>query len=370
MTYNTPEVNLEIEKIPSGLDNPDLPLLIAGPCSAESEEQVMDVARQLKATKRISIFRAGVWKPRTRPNMFEGVGKVALEWLQNVKTETGLRVATEVATTEHVEQALKYGIDVLWVGTRTATNPFSIQAIADALAGTNATVLVKNPLSPDVQLWIGALERINRAGIKQLAAIHRGFASIEKTIFRNAPMWNIPIELKAACPNLPIICDPSHICGNTELIPMVAQKALDMDMDGLMIECHNKPECALSDAKQQLTPVQYQQLITSLILRKPTLNQSVDNVLNVLRKEIDEFDDEMIHKLALRMKTVEKIGEYKLENDITILQMNRWKDILEQRITQGELMGLNKSFLKQFLELIHQESINIQTNIMNKKNED
>lgn len=367
MTYTGAKIDLTIEPIENCLENPDWPLLIAGPCSAESEEQVMEIARQLKDTKRISAFRAGIWKPRTRPNMFEGVGKIGLTWLQNVKRETGLRIATEVATAEHVEDALKHDVDILWIGARTSANPFSVQAIADALKGTDVIVMVKNPVNPDVQLWIGALERINRAGVNRLAAIHRGFSSHEKSVFRNAPMWNIPIELKAACPQLPIICDPSHICGNAELIAMIAQKALDMDMDGLMIESHNNPSCALSDAKQQITPATYGSMIYDLILRSATAMSAADagNKLNQLRKEIDGFDDEVIQKLSLRMQAVEKIGKYKRDNNLTILQMTRWGDIVRQRIALGQALGLSEDFIKKLLDLIHQESINIQTDIMN-----
>lgn len=366
MTYSIPKVSLPLSLIDNGFENPDWPLLIAGPCSAESEEQLLETARKLLATKRISAFRAGIWKPRTRPNMFEGVGEVGLEWLQTVKRETGLRTATEVASPEHVEQALKYGVDMLWLGARTSANPFSVQAIADALQGTDVAVLVKNPVNPDVQLWLGALERISRAGITRLAAIHRGFSSHEKSVFRNAPMWSIPIELKATCPNLPIICDPSHICGATELIPMIAQKALDLDMDGLMVESHNNPSCARSDAKQQLTPSQYEQMIHGLMLRSTTPMATPDagDLLNQLRKEIDMLDDEMIQRLSLRMKVVAKIAEYKKEHSITVLQMNRWSDIVYQRVQLGQAMGLSEEFMKKMFDLIHQESINKQVEVM------
>ncbi|MDR1056925.1 MAG: bifunctional 3-deoxy-7-phosphoheptulonate synthase/chorismate mutase type II [Prevotellaceae bacterium] len=370
MTYTGTQIELDLEKIENRLEKPDWPLLIAGPCSAESEEQLMDTAVQLMNTKRVSIYRAGLWKPRTRPNMFEGVGKVGLPWLLNVKKQTGLQVATEVATPEHVELALKHDIDVLWIGARTSVNPFSVQAIADALKGTNATVLVKNPVNPDLQLWIGALERINRVGIKRLAAVHRGFSSHEKTVFRNAPMWNIPIELKAACPGLPVICDPSHICGNAGLIPMLAQKALDMDMAGLMIECHNKPECAMSDAGQQLLPTQYGNMIRNLILRSASpAGDAADagGLLRQLREEIDVFDDELIQKLSLRMQAVAKIGRYKRDNNISILQLHRWSELVRRRIDLGQALGLSEDFLKKLLDLIHQESINIQVEIMNKE---
>jgi chorismate mutase len=359
-------IRFNIEKIDTALDDSTLPLLIAGPCSAESEEQLMETAVNLAASKRISAFRAGVWKPRTRPNMFEGFGKQALLWLQNVKKTTGLRIATEAATAEHVELALKYNVDILWIGARTSVNPFLVQTIADALRGTNVIVLVKNPVNPDIQLWIGALERINNAGIKRLAAVHRGFSSYEKSMYRNMPMWNIPVELKIICPELPVICDPSHICGNTELIAMVAQKALDMEMDGLMVECHNNPSKALSDASQQLTPEEYNNIINSLVLRSENIADIYENeALELLRSKIDDLDNELIHKLSLRMDAAAKIGEYKRDNNITILQISRWHNIINQRIALGKSLGLNENFLKQLLDLIHQEAIDIQNKIMN-----
>jgi len=366
MTYSGVKVEIEVEKIPNNLENEHWPLLIAGPCSAESEEQLVDTAKKLSATKRISIFRAGIWKPRTRPNAFEGIGVKGLPWLQQVKKETGLRIATEVANAEHVELALKYGVDMLWIGARTSANPFSVQEIADSLKGTDVAVLIKNPVNPDTELWIGALERISKAGIKKLGAIHRGFSSHEKSVFRNAPMWNIPIELKAACPNLPIICDPSHICGNTELIPFISQKALDMDLNGLMIEVHNNPSCALSDAKQQLVPEKYGELIYNLLLRTSApMSGDGQSELMKLRENIDMLDDEIIQKLSLRMEVSHKIGKYKQDHNITILQMNRWNDIVSQRINMAKAMGLNGDFIRKYLDLIHQESINIQTAIMN-----
>jgi chorismate mutase len=367
MTYTGAKVELEIEKIPTELENPEWPLLIAGPCSAESEEQLIDTARRLIATKRISVFRAGIWKPRTRPNSFEGIGVKGLTWMQTVKKETGLRIATEVANAEHVELALKYGVDILWIGARTSANPFSVQEIADSLKGVDVAVLIKNPVNPDTELWIGALERINKAGVKKLAAIHRGFSSHEKSVFRNAPMWNIPIELKSACPELPIICDPSHICGNTELIPFISQKALDMGIDGLMIESHNNPPSAWSDAKQQLLPEQYGELIYSLLLRSVSMKGEAQTILSELRNDIDRLDDEIIQKLSLRMKISGKIGQYKKENNVTILQMDRWKNIVNNRINVGKAMGLSENFLKQYLDLVHQESINVQSNVMNEK---
>ena len=366
MTYTGAKVEIEVENIPNNLENPDWPLLIAGPCSAESEEQLIDIAKRLVATKRVSMFRAGIWKPRTRPNAFEGVGVKGLPWMQTVKKETGLRIATEVANAEHAELALKYGVDMLWIGARTSANPFSVQEIADSLKGTDVAVFVKNPVNPDTELWIGALERISKAGIKKIGAIHRGFSSHEKSVFRNAPMWNIPIELRAACPQLPIICDPSHITGNAELIPFISQKALDMNANGLMIEVHNNPSCAWSDAKQQITPEQYGELIYSLLLRYVSpMSGDAQTKLAKLREEIDHLDDEIIQKLSLRMEISAKIGLYKKENNVTILQMNRWNDIVSQRINMGKAMGLSEYFLKKYLDLVHQESINIQSNIMN-----
>jgi chorismate mutase len=368
MAYIGVKTDIETEHIPNELENPDWPLLIAGPCSAESEEQLMETALKLKATGRVSVFRAGIWKPRTRPNSFEGIGVKGLPWMQTVKKETGLRIATEVANAEHVELALKYGVDLLWIGARTSANPFSVQEIADAVRGTDVAVLVKNPVNPDTELWIGALERISKAGIKKLAAIHRGFSSHEKSVFRNAPMWSIPIELKSACPQLPVFCDPSHICGNTELIPFISQKALDMDVKGLMIEVHCNPSCAWSDAKQQLTPEQYGAMIYGLLLRSvsPPMQGEAQTALSKLRSDIDALDDEIIQKLALRMKISEKIGQYKKENNITILQMSRWNSLLESRINMGKAMGLNEDFIKKYLDLIHQESINVQSIVMNR----
>ncbi|MDR0560529.1 MAG: bifunctional 3-deoxy-7-phosphoheptulonate synthase/chorismate mutase type II [Prevotellaceae bacterium] len=370
MSYTGTKVEIDIERIPNCLENPAWPLLIAGPCSAESEEQLIDTALKLKATKRISIFRAGIWKPRTRPNSFEGIGVKGLPWMQTVKKETGLRTATEVANAEHVELALKYGVDMLWIGARTSANPFSVQEIADALKGTDVMVLIKNPVNPDTELWIGALERISKAGIRKLGAIHRGFSSHEKGVFRNSPMWSIPIELKAACPHLPIICDPSHICGNTELIPFISQKALDMDVDGLMTEVHNNPSCAWSDAKQQLTPEQYGTLIYGLLLRSSApMKGETQTALSQLRAEIDLLDDEIIQKLSMRMKISAKIGKYKKENSMTILQMDRWNNILDNRLNMGKAMGISEDFMKKYLDLIHQESINIQSFVMNKSGE-
>lgn len=362
------KLDLSITPIENHLENPRWPLLLAGPCSAESEEQMLNTARQLKESKRISYFRAGVWKPRTRPGAFEGMGVVALKWLQAVKKETGLLTACEVATPEHVELALKYEVDLLWVGARTSANPFSVQDIADSVKGSNVAILVKNPVNPDLQLWIGALERINRAGITKLAAIHRGFSSHEKTVYRNEPMWNIAIELKTLCPQLPIICDPSHIAGKRALVPLVAQKALDLNMDGLMVESHNNPGVAKSDAEQQLLPTDYAQMIHALQLReinpaKPELRTELDEY----RRQIDMLDDSIFQSLGKRMEMSKKIGQYKKDNNVMVLQLNRWEEILQKRVRFGQAMGLSEDFSKKLLELIHEESINLQTEIMNPK---
>lgn len=357
------KIDLNITAIENNLENPKWPLLIAGPCSAESEEQMVDTAKKLKASKRISFFRAGIWKPRTRPGMFEGVGEIGLKWMQTVKKETGLPTACEIANPEHAELALKYGIDMLWVGARTSVNPFAVQDIADAIKGSNVAVLVKNPVNPDLQLWIGALERINRAGITRLAAIHRGFSSFEKTPFRNDPMWKIAIELKTICSNLPIICDPSHIAGVRELVPLIAQKALNLDMDGLMVEVHNNPDIAKSDAKQQLLPEDYAQMIYDLQLRELTSMRVEPTELETYRQEIDALDELIIQKLAQRMELSRKIGQYKKDHKLMVLQMDRWEQILQNRIAMGAAMNVNPAFMKKFLEMLHEESINIQTEL-------
>jgi chorismate mutase len=359
------KIDLNLTPIGNCLENPRWPLLIAGPCSAESEQQMLDTARQLKVSNRVSCFRAGIWKPRTRPGAFEGVGEIGLQWMQAVKRETGLLTACEVATAEHARLALKYGIDVLWVGARTSANPFSVQEIADCIRGSHVTVLVKNPVNPDLQLWIGALERINRAGITRLAAIHRGFSAYEKTPFRNAPLWNIAIELKTICPNLPVICDPSHIAGVRDLVPLVAQKALDLDMHGLMVEVHNNPGVARSDAAQQLLPVDFTRMIYDLRLREvsPAKTEAL-SALDTYRQEIDSLDDTIMQKLAQRMDLSRKIGEYKKENNLMVLQLSRWEEILHNRVAMGTAMGMGAGFVKKFLELVHEESINLQAEIM------
>lgn len=343
------------------------PLIISGPCSAETEEQMVATAKLIAATGKVHALRAGIWKPRTRPGQYEGAGEEGLKWLIRAKQETGLPVATEVANAAHVEACLKAGVDILWVGARTTVNPFSVQEVADALKGVDIPVLVKNPINPDVELWLGALERINKAGITKLAAIHRGFSSFEKGPFRNVPMWDLAIDLKTRVPELDIICDPSHIAGNRDLISFISQKALDMDMAGLMIESHINPDAAWSDAKQQVTPAVLAKIIDELVVRKPsTDNKTFKDTLSILREQIDQLDDEIMSKLAARMKISEKIGQYKKENNVTILQVNRWEEIVHTRIALCKAMGLNEEFTADLLKLIHHESIQVQTKVMNK----
>ncbi len=342
------------------------PFVISGPCSAETESQLMDTCLRLAATGKVSMLRAGIWKPRTRPGEFEGIGDIGLEWLKNAREETGLPTTVEVANASHVEKALRSGVDVLWIGARSTVNPFTVQEIADALIGVDIPVMVKNPVNPDLQLWIGALERLNKAGIKKLAAIHRGFSSYEKTSFRNEPMWEIPISLKTHLPDLPIINDPSHITGNRDLVPFICQKALDMDMQGLMIESHQDPNLAWTDAKQQVTPEALAILINDLILRKPdSSNPDFHHKLELLRKEIDKIDDQILEKMSQRMTITAKVGEYKRDHKVTILQVNRWDEIINRRTKFAKILKLDPYFVEKLLELIHNESIRQQTGIMN-----
>ena len=343
------------------------PIMIAGPCSAETEAQVMRTAHELSDQK-VDLYRAGIWKPRTRPNSFEGVGKEGLGWLRRVKEETGLRVTTEVAKTQHVYEALKYGIDVLWIGARTTVNPFSVQEVADALQGVDIPVMVKNPINPDLKLWIGAIERLYKAGITRIAAIHRGFSYHGATKYRNVPRWQIAIDLKRQFPELPIICDNSHICGRRDILQMVAQKAMDLNFDGVMTEVHPNPDEAWSDAKQQITPVQYKAMMEEIVLRQPTTDdmEFLEN-LEHLRHEIDELDEEILNLVSGRMKLAERIGEYKKRNNISILQTSRWNEILERAVTKGKLKGLSEEFITVMLKAIHQESINHQERVMNQQ---
>ena len=356
---------MDIIPLNEWLDTKGLPLVISGPCSAETEEQVMKTATELAKNSLIKVFRSGIWKPRTRPSNFEGVGNTGLRWLQNVKAETGLLTTVEVASPLHVEEALRFGVDILWIGARTVVNPFSVQELSEVLRGVDIPVMVKNPLNPDVQLWLGALERLNLVGIKKLIAIHRGFYYYENSAYRNTPMWEIPIELQRLAPNLPIICDPSHISGNRQLLLPVAQKALDLAMAGLMIESHFDPENALTDASQQITPSQVEILLNSLVLRTVSGSAEFTNKLEGFRREIDKIDAELIDILARRMMIVEEIGRYKRDNNITILQLKRWSDIISDRLNIGVSMGLSRDFLLKMLQLVHKESIQKQTEIMN-----
>lgn len=360
------KVNLELIPMDEWFTQLSKPFIISGPCSAESEEQVMLTAQDLSKIDQVQILRAGIWKPRTRPDSFEGMGEQALPWLKNAGRENGLLTATEVANAHHAELALKAGIDILWIGARTTVNPFSVQEIADFLQGVDVPVMVKNPINPDLQLWLGALERLNRSGIKKLAAIHRGFSSFEKTPFRNVPMWELPIELKTLVPELPLICDPSHISGNRDLIPLVAQKAIDLDMIGLMIESHPDPDRAMSDAAQQLKPHDLEKILSELTYRTAHISDvQFKNKLQELRAEIDELDDLIFERLAARMNIAGEIGAYKRDNKVTILQVQRWEEILSKRIMQGKAMGLSDDFIKKLLQLIHKESIRRQTLVMN-----
>ena len=352
-------LKLEPLRLPS--DNNERPIVIAGPCSAESEEQVMTTAKQL-ADKGCRMFRAGVWKPRTKPGGFEGQGEAALPWLQNVKKTTGMLVATEVATPEHVELALKYGIDILWVGARTSANPFAMQALADSLKGVDVPVLVKNPVNPDLELWIGALERINQAGITRLAAIHRGFSSYDKKIYRNLPMWQIPIELRRRYPSLPILCDPSHIGGTRELIAPLCQQAMDLGFDGLIVESHCSPDNAWSDAKQQVTPDVLDYILSLLVIRDETVTTEG---IHALRKQIDELDNQLIELLAKRMRVCREIGQYKKEHNMTVLQTSRYNEILDKRGAQGVLCGMSSEFIRSVFEELHEESVRQQIEIIN-----
>jgi len=349
-------------------DAGNTPLVIAGPCSAETREQVITTAQEIAKIPQVQIFRAGIWKPRTRPNSFEGIGSKGLEWLQEVKKTTRLKVCTEVAQPQHIEEALKHDIDVIWIGARTVVNPFSVQELSEALKGVNIPVMIKNPITPDIQLWIGAIERINKAGIDKIAMIHRGFHSFKKSPYRNTPMWEIPIELKRHFPDLPIICDPSHISGCTELIKSVSQEALDLNMKGLMIETHINPQTALTDGKQQLTPHQLKVLLNELKIRSAiSTNQEYINKLEMLRNDIDDLDFELLCTISKRLKAVKEIGRYKKENNTTIFQLERWKEIINNRLKFGKSQGLEEDFILNLLKLIHKESIKVQTGILNKK---
>ena len=344
-----------------GVD-PRRPLVIAGPCSAETEEQVIETARML-AREGLHIYRAGLWKPRTKPGGFEGVGEKGIPWMQRVKRETGMYTATEVATRQHVETALKGGIDLLWIGARTAANPFAMQEIADALRGVDIPVLVKNPVSPDLELWIGAIERIHNAGIRRLGAIHRGFTSIDKSIYRNHPMWAIPIELHRRLPELPIFCDPSHIGGKRELIAPLSQQAMDIGFDGLIVEAHCSPDCAWSDKAQQVTPDALAYILRNLVTREQTV--TTEN-LNELRAQIDKLDDQLLDLLVRRMRVSRDIGQYKKEHDMPILQAQRYEELLARRAAQAVELGMDREFMRTVMQAIHEESVRQQMEVLGK----
>ena len=340
------------------------PVVIAGPCSAETEEQVLKIAHSLKNTD-VSFFRAGIWKPRTRPGMFEGVGALGLKWLQRVKEETGLKIATEVANKDHVKLALEHDIDMLWIGARSTVSPFIIQEIADELEGTDKIILVKNPVNPDLPLWIGALERLQRAGIKNLGVIHRGFSTYEKTKYRNIPEWQLAIELQNKFPNLPLICDPSHITGKRDLIFDVSQTALDLNFDGLMIETHCNPDAAWSDAAQQITPEQLIKIMANLRIRNTSVNEkNYVSQLGDLRSRIDIIDDQLLDLLKKRMDIADEIGALKKTDNVAILQNTRWHEILGKVILEGEQRNLSEEFVIQVFKAIHQESINRQERVV------
>ena len=353
------ELDLEPLNLPS--DNGERPIVIAGPCSAETEEQVMTTARQL-ANKGCHMFRAGIWKPRTKPGGFEGNGEAALPWMQEVKKETGILTATEVATPEHVELAQKYGIDILWIGARTSANPFAMQDLADSLKGYDGPVLVKNPVNPDLELWIGAMQRLNQAGVKRLGAIHRGFSSYDKKIYRNLPMWQIPIELHRRIPNLPIICDPSHIGGRRDLIAPLCQQAMDLGFDGLIVESHCDPDCAWSDAKQQITPDILDYILSLLVVRS---EHTTTEGLRQLRSQIDEIDNQLMDLMAKRLRVCREIGTFKKEHNMTVLQAGRYNEILEKRGAQASLCSMSPEFAAHVFELIHEESVRQQLQIVN-----
>lgn len=357
--------DMDIQALSSWIDLDGQPLVISGPCSAESENQVMETAREVSHLPLVKVFRSGIWKPRTRPHYFEGVGTQGLKWLQNVKAETGLLTTVEVASPQHVEACLKHDIDILWIGARTVVNPFSVQEITQVLQGVDIPVMIKNPVSPDVKLWIGAIERVNQAGISRIIAIHRGFYSMNKTLFRNPPMWEIPIELKRLIGGIPVVTDPSHICGNRNTLFHIAQKAMDLEMDGIMIESHINPNSALTDMEQQITPFQLKELLGKLVLRKHEGTIEFQRKLDELRKEIDDVDQELIDLLARRLKLVREIGNSKRKHQITILQIHRWNEVFNKRIKKGQKKGISKDFLSQFMEILHEESIRIQNEVMN-----
>lgn len=362
------EEQMHIQPLNSWITKDKEALIVAGPCGAETKEQVLEAAAGISKIPAVKLFRAGIWKPRTRPNSFEGVGEEGLKWLSEVQNQFGLKTCVEVANAQHVDLALKHKVDVIWIGARTTVNPFSVQEIADAIKGVDIPVMVKNPIHADLHLWLGALERINNAGITKLVGIHRGFHFAGKSKYRNKPMWEIAIELKTLLPQLPIICDPSHIGGKRELVEGISQKALNLGMNGLMIETHPHPEKALSDASQQITPVELKQLLERLLF--PDTNSTdveFANKLKSLRSMIDEVDDELINLLAKRLQIIEEMALYKKEQNITVFQLERWQEILRTRSQWAEKLGLNRNHIEKICQLLHEESIRVQNEAINKK---
>lgn len=352
----------------SKYDHQGQPLLISGSCSVESEQQYVQTALALAKTGRVQWLRGGIWKPRTRPDAFEGVGAIGLPWMIAAREASGLPVMTEVANADHVELCLKHGINALWIGARTTVNPFTVQEIADALRGVDIPVFIKNPVNPDLSLWLGAVERLQRAGITQLAAIHRGFSHLGDSIYRNKPMWEIPIALRTAYPNITLICDPSHICGRRDLLQRVAQKAMDLGFDGWMIESHLDPDNALSDAAQQITPETLNAMLSEIEIRQPHSDDlTFTHRLQSIRSRIDKVDEEIIHLIGKRMRITEELGHFKRDESVTIFQIDRWKEILESRTMLAEQVGLSKEFITQYLEQLHKESIRKQTKVMNQR---
>jgi len=360
------ELKKKTTKLQSWISTGRGPILISGPCSAETEEQTLETSKRLAATGKVDYIRAGIWKPRTRPGSFEGVGEKGLPWLQKVKEETGLPVTIEVANAAHVELSLKHGIDMLWIGARTAVNPFAVQEIAEALRGVDIPVLIKNPINADLALWIGSTERLIQSGLKRVGAIHRGFSNLGETHYRNRPQWQLAIAYRNEMPELPLICDPSHICGRRELLQHVSQKAMDLDFDGLMLESHIDPDNAWSDAAQQVTPEALKDLINSIVVREPQFDDETSHdELDMLREKINHIDDELLNLLNNRMKVARNIGQFKKSNNITILQKSRWNMILEKGKEYGHAHGLSEAFIQAYLQSVHDESITQQERVMN-----
>lgn len=342
------------------------PLIISGPCSAETQEQVLETASRLAKTGQVDVLRAGIWKPRTKPGMFEGIGVKGLPWLAEAKKVSGLPIAVEVATAKHVENALQFDVDMLWIGARTTVNPFSVQEVCDALRGVDIPVLIKNPINPDLELWCGGIERLQKVGLQNVGMIHRGFSNYGNTEYRNAPMWHLPIEMKRRFPEMLLICDPSHICGNRNLLQSIAQKSIDLDFGGLMIESHIDPDNAWSDAKQQITPERLVELLGDLVWRlENTDEEQFITALAKLREQINQIDDELLTLIGQRMKIADKIGEYKKENNITILQTHRWNEILAKSFVKGQNLGLSNEFITKYFDAVHLESISHQNKVMN-----